>query len=348
VIVTRNGHPGRARLVGVGAHVPERVLTNADIERMVDTSDEWITTRTGIRERRVAAPGEAASDLAAAAGRDVLARTGTAAEDLDIVIVATATADHLFPPTAALVCDRLGAVNAGSFDLMAGCTGFIYALAQACALVESGLARTVLVLGGEVLTRFVDWGDRSTCVLFGDGGGGALVVAADEETTGGFLGFELATDGSAASLLMVPGGGGRRPSGAEDYRRQEAFIQMNGREVFKFATRVMVDSVSRLLERLELSVEEIDLLVPHQANIRIIEHAVKRIGIDPGRVFNNLDRYGNTSSASIPIALTEAQDAGRLRSGALLLLVAFGAGLTWGATAVRYEPVPAALGAAPA
>ncbi len=348
MIAVRNGYRARARFAGVGAYVPERVLVNADLERLVDTTDEWIVARTGIRERRLAAPEEAASDLAAAAGRDVLARAGVAAEDVDIVIVTTATPDHLFPSTSALVCERLGAVNAGSFDLGAGCTGFIYGLAQACALVESGLARTVLVLGGEALSRLVDWTDRTTCVLFGDGGGGALVVAGDEETTGGFLGFELGTDGTGAQLLCVPGGGSRRPSAAEDYRREEAFIQMNGREVFKFASRVMVDSVGRLLERLEIGVDEIDLLVPHQANIRIIEHAVKRIGIDGGRVFNNLERFGNTSSASIPIALAEAEQVGRLRPGDLVLMVAFGAGLSWGATAVRYEPEDTAPPAAPA
>jgi len=342
MIAVRNGHRSRARLTEVGAYVPSRVMTNAELERIVDTSDEWIASRTGIRERRVAAPDEAASDLAAAAGRDVLARAGVSAEDLDMVLLATATPDHVFPSTAAIVCDRLGAVNAGSFDLMAGCTGFIYALAQACALVESGLARNVLVVGGEVLTRFLDWSDRATCVLFGDGGGAALVTAGDEETTAGFLGFELGTDGAGAPLLVIPGGGGRRPSGAADYRREEAFIQMNGREVFKFAARVMVDSVERLLERLELGVDEIDLLVPHQANLRIIEHAVKRLGFDEGRVFNNLDRYGNTSSASIPLALAEAREVGVLRPGSRVLMVAFGAGLTWGATVARYEPVPAA------
>ena len=342
MLAVRNGRGGRARLAEVGAYAPERVMANDELQRMVETSDEWIVSRTGIRERRIAAPDQASSDLAAAAGRDVLARAGVDAADLDLVCVATATPDHLFPSTAAIVCDRLGAVNAGSFDLMAGCTGFISGLAQACAWVESGLARNVLLMGGEVLSRVLDWSDRSTCVLFGDAGGAALITSGDEETTDGFMGFDLGTDGAGASLLIIPGGGGRRPSGSPDYRREEAFIQMNGREVFKFAVRVMVESVERLLDRLELGVDEIDLMVPHQANIRIIEHAVKRLGFDEDRVFNNLDRFGNTSSASIPLALAEARDLGRLRPGGRVLMVAFGAGLAWGATVARYEPVAVA------
>jgi 3-oxoacyl-[acyl-carrier-protein] synthase-3 len=252
-------------------------------------------------------------------------------------MVLTATPDYLFPSTASGVCDRLG-IRAASFDLMAGCTGFIYGLAQACALIESGMARNVLVLSGEVLTKFTDYTDRSTCVLFGDGGGAALVGSGDPDETTGFLGFELGTDGSGGDQLLIPGGGARRPSCAPDYARGEAFIQMNGREVFKFATRAMVDSATALLDRLEMGIGEIDLLVAHQANLRIIDHAVKRLGIDPDRVYNNVDRMGNTSSASIPIALAEAEAVGKLQPGALLLLVGFGAGLTWGSTVVRYEP----------
>ena len=341
MIAVRNGRGARARLVEVGAYAPERVLRNDELEGMVETSDEWIVSRTGIRERRIAAPDQAASDLAAAAGRDVLERAGVDAAEVDMVIVATASPDHLFPSTAAIVCDRLGTVNAGSFDLMAGCTGFIYGLAQGCALIESGVARTVLVLGGEVLSRLLDWSDRATCVLFGDGGGAALLVAAGEDEADGFMGFDLGTDGAGAPLLGVPGGGGRRPSGSADYARSEAFIQMNGREVFRFATRVMVESVSRLLDRLELGVDEIDLLVPHQANIRIIEHAIARLGFPEERVFNNLDRFGNTSSASIPLALTEARAVGRLPAGSRVLMVAFGAGLTWASTVGRFEPLAA-------
>jgi 3-oxoacyl-[acyl-carrier-protein] synthase-3 len=343
MLSVRNGHRARARLVAVGARVPARVVTNAELEETLDTSDEWITTRTGIRERRVAGPDEAASDLAAGAAQEILAQAGVPAEDIDVVLVATATPDHLFPATAALVAERIGARNAGSFDLMAGCTGFIYALAQACALVESGIARHVLTVGGETFSRVLDWTDRSTCVLFGDAGAGALISASTEDDATGFLGFDLGTDGSGAPLLLIPGGGSRRPPSSPDYRREESFIRMNGREVFKFATRVMVDSATRLLDRLEVRPDEIDLLVAHQANLRIIEHAVKRLGVPESRVFNNVDRYGNTSSASIPLALAEARERGRLRPGDLTLLVGFGAGLTWGSTVVRYEPlVPAA------
>jgi 3-oxoacyl-[acyl-carrier-protein] synthase-3 len=334
-LVIRNGRRARARLVAVGAHVPEKVLTNADLERMVDTSDEWIVTRTGIRERRISAEDEAASDLAAAAAADILARGGVAPEDLDVLMILTATADYLFPSTSSAVCGLLGARNAASFDLMAGCTGFVYGLQQACALVESGQARSVLVVGAEVLTKFTDYTDRSTCILFGDGAGGALVVAGEEDATTGFLGFDLGTEPAGSELLRIPGGGGKVPCPIPEQR----FIEMNGREVFKFATRAMVDSSTRLLGALEMGVGQIDLVVAHQANLRIIEHAAKRLGIEDDRIYNNVDRFGNTSSASIPIALAEAREVGRLRAGQMLLLVGFGAGLTWGSTVVRYEPL---------
>jgi 3-oxoacyl-[acyl-carrier-protein] synthase-3 len=340
VLVVRNGRRARARLVAIGAHVPERVLTNADLERMVETSDDWIVSRTGIRERRISAEGEAASDLAARAAADILRRGGVAPEDLDVLMVLTATADYLFPSTSSSVCGMIGAVNAASFDLMAGCTGFIYGLQQACALIESGQARSVLVVGAEVLTKFTDYSDRSTCILFGDGAGGALVVAGEEETTSGFLGFELGTEPAGSELLRIPGGGGRMPNAGPNGR----FIEMNGREVFKFATRAMVDSSTRLLGALELDLDAIDLVVAHQANLRIIEYAAKRLGVPEERIYNNVDRFGNTSSASIPIALSEARDVGRLRAGDLLLLVGFGAGLTWGSTVVRYEPLDGEAG----
>jgi len=343
VIAVRNGRAQRARLVAVGAHVPERVMTNAELERLVETSDEWIVSRTGIRERRIAGPDEAASDLAASAAVDILERAGLDPAELDMVIVATATPDHLFPATAAIVCDRIGARNAASYDLMAGCSGFIFGLSQAAGMVESGLARHVLVLGGEVFSRILDWTDRSTCVLFGDAGAGALVSAGDEEETTGFLGFEMGTDGGGADLLIIPAGGSRCSPTDPAYDPAEATIRMNGREVFKFATRIIVDSTTRLLERLELGIDEIDLVVLHQANIRIIDHAMRRLGIVEERAFNNVDRYGNTSSASIPLAMAEARDRGRLHPGDLVLMVGFGAGLAWGSAVVRYEPVLGAL-----
>jgi 3-oxoacyl-[acyl-carrier-protein] synthase-3 len=339
MIAVRNGSGRRARLAALGAYFPERVLTNADLEAMVDTSDEWIFTRTGIRERRIAEPDESTADLAVKAAEDILRNAGITAEEIDVLIVPTATPEYLFPSTAAVVQGRIGATNAAAFDLLAACSGFVYGLAQACALVESGLARNVMVIGAETLTRIADFTDRTTCVLFGDGAAGALVTTGDPDTTTGFLGFELGTDGNGGKDLLLPVGGSRNPPN-RPFAREDAFLQMNGREVFKFATRVIADSTTRLLEALELSAQDIDLFVPHQANTRIIDHAVQKLGIDPSKVVVNVDRFGNTSSASVPLALTEARNEGRLKAGDLLLLIAFGGGLTWGSTVVRYEPGP--------
>lgn len=339
--VIRNGHPRRARLAALGAYAPERVVTNAELERTVDTTDEWIVSRTGIRERRIAAPEQAASDLAVAAAERILEAGAVAPSSLDVVIVPTCTPDYLFPSTAALVAERLGARGAAAYDLSAACSGFVYGLAQAVGLVEAAIARTVLVVGSEVLSRITDPGDRATCVLFADGAGGALVTAGDPGEITGFLAFDLGADGSGWDQLIIPAGGGRRPVTAAP-EPHEGYIQMNGPEVFRFATRIIVESAERLLQSLEMSPDEVDLLVAHQANSRIIEHAAKRLGIPEERIFNNLERYGNTSSASIPLALAEARDEGRLRPGDLLLLVGFGAGLTWASTIVRYEPLGAA------
>jgi 3-oxoacyl-[acyl-carrier-protein] synthase-3 len=337
VISARNGGAGRARLAALGAYVPETVVTNADIARRVDTSDEWIVSRTGIRERRFAAPDQAASDLALIASERILAASGVAAAELDMVIVPTATPDHLFPSTAALVADRLGARNAAAYDLSAACSGFVYGLAQATGLIEAGICRTVLVVGAEVLSRITDHDDRATCILFADGAGGALVTRGDERTTG-FLAFDLGADGSGGDQLIVPAGGGRQPVSGSP-AATDGCIKMDGPEVFRFATRVLVESAERLLDALEISIDDIDLAVAHQANSRIIDHAATRLGIPAERLFNNLDRYGNTSSASIPIALAEARDEGRLRPGDLLLLIGFGGGLTWASTVCRYEPI---------
>ncbi|MCB0874392.1 MAG: ketoacyl-ACP synthase III, partial [Thermoleophilia bacterium] len=267
----------------------------------------------------------------------VLARTGVAATDIDVLILPTCTPDHVFPSVSALTAHGIGATRAAAFDVQAACSGFIYGVAQGTAMIEAGLADTVLVVGAEVLSRFVDMEDRTTCVLFGDGAAGALLTAGDPDRYTGFLGFELGADGSKAADLQIPVGGSRLPASG-DFAADQAFIKMNGREVFKFATRIMEESVIRLLERLDISIDEVDLLVAHQANQRIIDHAVKRLGIAEERVFNNLERYGNTSAASIPLALSEAVDAGRLSAGDLVLLVGFGAGLTWASCLVRYEP----------
>jgi 3-oxoacyl-[acyl-carrier-protein] synthase-3 len=314
-------------LTGVGSYVPERVLTNADLEAMVETSDEWIVTRTGISERHIAAPEQAASDLALPAAREALEQAGVEPEELDLVVVATATPDMLFPATAAIVADTLGAKKAAAYDLLAGCTGFVYALSQAYGQVATGLSKRALVVGAEVLSKITNWEDRSTCILFGDGAGAAVVQPVGD---GGIAGFELGADGSGGPDLCVPAGGSRRPMSADALEEEAQFIKMNGAEVFRFATRIMVSSAEELLALCGATVDDVDLYVPHQANKRIVDHAVKDLGLDPERVLMNIDRYGNTSSASIPICLAEAQAAGRLEEGARVLMSAVGAGLTWG------------------
>ena len=314
-------------LTGLGAYAPERVLTNADLEAMVETSDEWIVTRTGIRERHIAAPEQAASDLALPAARQALEQAGVRPEELDLVVVATATPDMLFPATAAILADSLGAKQAAAYDLLAGCTGFVYALSQAYGQVATGLSRRALVVGAEVLSKITNWNDRSTCILFGDGAGAAVLQPIG---SGGIAGFELGADGSGGLDLCVPAGGSREPLSREALEEELQFIRMNGPEVYRFATRVMVSSAEELLGVCGATIEDVDLYVPHQANKRIVDHAVKNLGIDPDKVLMNIDRYGNTSSASIPICLAEAQAAGRLEEGTRVLMSAVGAGLTWG------------------
>jgi 3-oxoacyl-[acyl-carrier-protein] synthase-3 len=321
-------------ITGVGLYAPEQVLTNTDLEAMVDTSDEWITTRTGIKERRVASPEQAASDLALPAARQALEQAGTTAEDLDLVVVATATPDMVFPATAEILADELGAKRAAAYDLLAGCTGFVYALAQAYGALATGLSKRALVVGSEALSKITNWEDRSTCILFGDGAGAAVVAPVPE---GGILGFELGADGSGGPDLCVPAGGSRRPIDPGALEEDAQFIKMNGAEVFRFATRVMVSSAEELLAACGAGVEDVDLYVPHQANKRIIDHAVKNLGLDPKKVFMNIDRYGNTSSASIPIGLAEAQADGRLRDGTRVLMSAVGAGLTWGSVYMTWN-----------
>jgi 3-oxoacyl-[acyl-carrier-protein] synthase-3 len=314
-------------ITGLGAYAPERVLTNADLEAMVETSDEWIVTRTGIRERHIAAPEQAASDLALPAARAALEQAGVPADELDLVVVATATPDMLFPATAAIVADTLGATDAAAYDLLAGCTGFVYALSQAYGQVATGMSRKALVIGAEVLSKITNWEDRTTCILFGDGAGAALL---EPIAGGGIAGVELGADGSGSSDLCVPAGGSRQPLTEEALEDEAQFIRMNGAEIFRFATRVMVSSAEEVLEICGATVDDVDLYVPHQANKRIVDHAVKNLGLDPGKVLMNIDRYGNTSSASIPICLTEAQADGRLHDGTRVLMTAVGAGLTWG------------------
>jgi 3-oxoacyl-[acyl-carrier-protein] synthase III len=331
MIGVANGRP--ISITGLGTHVPERVVTNDDLAQLVDTSDEWIVTRTGIRERRFAADGEALSDLALPAARAALEAAGVQAGDLDLIIVATVTPDMQFPSTAAILADLLGSGEAAAYDLAAGCTGFVYAIAQAFGMVESGLSRCTLVVGADVLSKLMNFGDRSTCVLFGDGAGAVVVEAVAEE---GFLAFELGADGAGGKDLNLPAGGSRMPTNAETVASGAHYVHMNGREVFKFATRVLVSSAEAVLAKCELSLDDVDVYVPHQANVRIIDHAVARLGIPKEKVIVNVDRYGNTSSASIPLALAEAVSTGRVHQGDTILMTGMGAGLTWGSAVMRW------------
>lgn len=326
-----------AHVTGWGMAVPERVLTNAELEQMVDTTDEWIVTRTGIRERRVVKEGESTATLAARAARRALANTDLAPRDINLIIVATASPEHLFPATACIVQDMIGATNAGAFDLSAACTGFIIALNMAAQAIRSGSITNALVIGAETLSRLVNWEDRNTCVLFGDGAG-ALVLEASERP-GGVLSCVMRSDGSGGELLSVPAGGSHMPTSLETVHRRLHTIHMNGREVFRFATRVMASATREATAQAGLSLEQIDLIVPHQANLRIIESAARSLHLPMERFMINIDRYGNTSSASIPIAIAEAVEHGRVRPGDHLILVAFGGGLTWGALALEWvEP----------
>ena len=304
-------------ITGLGCHVPERVVTNDELAKLVETSDEWIRDRTGIRERRIAAPEEAVSDLALPACRKALEMAGVDATTVDLLIVATITPDMAFPSTAAILADELGMPDAAAYDLSAGCTGFMYAIAQAYGMLAGGLAERALVVGGDVLSRILDWSDRSTVVLFGDGAGAVVLERVDE---GGFLGFELGADGAGGSELFLPGSGSRLSD------EPDRFLKMNGREVFKFATRVMVTSAEAVLEECGKTVADVDVYVPHQANVRIIDHAVRKLGFPEEKVVVNVDRYGNTSSGSIPLALADAADDGRLQPGSLVLMTGMGAG----------------------
>jgi 3-oxoacyl-[acyl-carrier-protein] synthase-3 len=324
----------RVGITGIGAYVPERVLTNADLERMVETSDEWIVERTGIRERRIASDSQAASDLALPACRQALEQAGLSGEEVDYVVVATATPDMLFPATSCIVADELGASKAAAYDLLAGCSGFIYALAQAYGAVAGGLAERALVVGSETLSKITNWSDRGTCIIFGDGAGAAVMERVE---AGGFEGFELGADGSRGPDLCIPAGGSRMPATTENLAQEAQYIHMNGREVYRFATRVMVTSACELLEECGFELEDVDLYVPHQANKRIIDHAARDMGLPDDKVVLNIDRYGNTSSASIPLALAEAADEGRLRTGSVVLMSAVGAGLTWGSLVMTWS-----------
>jgi 3-oxoacyl-[acyl-carrier-protein] synthase III len=326
---------GRAiTITGLGAFVPPTIVTNDDLATRLDTSDEWITQRTGIRARRIAAPGVCSSDLGIIAGNAALADSGVDPGDIDLVITATISPDTLMPATASRVATGCGCARAGAFDLSAGCTGFVYALAMAAGAIAAGIHDHVLVVGAETISRLLDWDDRSTAVLFGDAAGAAVVSAT--EGPGGVLGFDLGGDGTGADFLMIPAGGSRLPASHETVDARQHYMVMNGQEVYKFATRIVAQSAGNVLRQCGRRVDEIDLFVPHQANLRIIEGAAKKLGIPEDRVYTNVQKYGNTSCASIPLCLVEARAEGRLKDGDLVLLMGFGAGLTWGACLIEW------------
>jgi 3-oxoacyl-[acyl-carrier-protein] synthase III len=331
VIGKANG--ARIGITGLGVHVPAKVVTNADLAKFVDTSDEWIIERTGIRERRFATQDEALTDIARPACIQALANAGVEASSVDLVLCATVTPDMMFPTSSALLADQLGMPDAAAYDLLAGCTGFVYAIAQAYGMLASGLSRRALVVGGDVLSKILDFDDRSTLVLFGDGAGAVVMEPVER---GGFLGFELGADGGGGDSLWLPG------SGSRHFDDPESFVKMNGREVYKFATRVLVASAQKLLDEVGMTVDDVDVYVPHQANIRIIDHAARKLGFPPEKVVVNVQKYGNTSSGSIPLALADAAADGMLKPGAKVLMTGMGAGLTWGSGLIEWTEEMAA------
>ncbi len=323
-----------AAITGWGSTVPEKRLTNADLEKLVDTSDEWITSRTGIKERRVVSEGESTFTLAVSAARKALECAGVPPWQVDLVICCTATPDYLFPATACLVQHEIGAENAGAFDLEAACSGFIYGVAVGSQFVRTGAYKTVLVVSAEVLSRFVDWKDRGTCVLFGDGAGAVVLQASDNKS--GLLSFVLGSHGVGGDLIKLPAGGAKYPASPETIQNRGHFIKMNGQEVYRFAVRIMGDSAVEALDKAGLEYEDISLFVPHQANLRIISSIADRLRLDQSKVFIDIEKYGNTSAASIPIALCEAIEQGRVKDGDNLLFIAFGAGLTSAAAILKW------------
>lgn len=324
----------RSRILGTGSYVPKQILTNRDLERMVDTSDAWIMERTGIRERRKAASGEACSDLGIRAAQEALHAANLPASELDLIILATCTGDSPLPSTASLIQYRLGANHAAAFDISAACCGFVYALAMADAFIRSGQYRHILVIGSEVMSAITDWTDRNTCVLFGDGAG-AVVVGPTEEDRG-VLSLHLHADGQFSDLICVPGGGSSIPPSQDSVAERLQFVKMRGNETFKIAVKTMEEAIREALAAQKMRVSDIDVVVPHQANIRILKAVAQRLGLSMDQVVVNLDRFGNTSAASIPLALDEAVRAGQIRSGSLIVFAAFGSGLTWASGIVRW------------
>ena len=335
----------RAVISGWGMYAPERVMTNGDLSKIVDTTDEWIRTRTGIRERRIAAEGETTATLSTLAARDALAVAGVDAADVDLVIVATASPDYLMPATGVLVARDLGATRAAGFDLNAACSGFVFGLAAGASFVTSGMYRQVLVVGVDLLSRYLDWTDRNTCVLFGDGAGAVLLSAS--EGPGGLLGVQLYSDGTGEQGIIIPGGGTAHPATEETVRDRLHFMRMAGKEVYRYATRQLAETTQAAVREAGLRMTDVDLFLYHQANLRILETVRDLLGIPSEKVFVNLDRYGNTSAASVPMALAEAVATGRVQVGDRLLMGAFGAGYTAGAAVVEWTADPSRFALAP-
>lgn len=323
-----------AGIVGVGAYVPDKILTNHDLEEIVDTSDEWIRARTGIVERRVVEGDTATSDLALPAARAALDDAGISEDEIDLILVATSTPDMIFPSTACLVQNKLGIKGCAAFDIQAACSGFIYGLTVASQFIETGMYKTVLLIGADAFTKHIDWTDRGTCILFGDGAGAVVLRQVDDGY--GVLSNFLAADGGGSDLLKIPAGGSAHPGSEYSVQNKLHFVQMNGNEVFKFAVRIFPETVLKVMESAGLAMDDIDYIIPHQANIRIINSAARRLGVEKEKIITNMDRYGNTSTASIPLALNDLYNSGNLKRGDTLLFVGFGAGLTWGANIIRW------------
>ncbi len=321
-------------ITGIGAYVPERIVTNADLAKIVETTDEWIVSRTGIKQRRIAADDEFTSDLGAAAARRAMAMAGVKPEEIDLIIVATITPDMPFPATACLVQQKIGAYRAAAFDLEAACSGFIYGIEVGQQFINSHTYNTVLVIGAEKLSSIIDWKDRNTCVLFGDGAGAAILQ--NRSDSHGLLATCMGSDGTKADLLSMPGGGSRCPATAKSVSDRAHFLRMDGKDVFKNAVNAMCAAAREVLQRCELDISQIKLVIPHQANLRIIDAVADRLGGTPEQMFVNLDKYGNTSAASVAIALDEAVATGKIQRGDLVLIVAFGAGLTWAAAIIEW------------
>ena len=323
-----------AGIIGIGCYLPEKKLTNQDLEKMVDTSDAWITERTGIKTRHIAAPDQATSDLAYEASLQALADAKTKPEELDMIIVATETPDYKYPSTACLLQAKLGAKNAACFDLSAGCSGFVYALGIGSQSIVSGLYKKILLVGAETLSRIINWTDRNTCVLFSDGAGAAVLGRVDDGY--GVLSLELGADGTGGEHLIQPAGGSRNPTTHETVDAYGQCVHMDGQDVFKFAARKMPAACKKVLQKAGMTIDDIALLVPHQANLRIIDNAIDRLKINRDRVWINIEKHGNMSAACVPVCLTEAQQAGRLKKGDNVIMVAFGAGLTWAGALLKW------------